>query len=65
MSSNHTVRDHRQRPVAQIRDGGNTVRAFNGTGQNLLGFYHKAGNATYDAKGRLVGRGDQLLRLVR
>jgi hypothetical protein len=62
---NRIVRDNRQQPIAHIRDAGNTVQIFDRTGGKLLGYYAKAGNATYDASGRLIGHGDQLLRLVR
>lgn len=62
---NRIVRDNRQRPVAHIRDAGNTVQVFDRTGGKLQGYYAKGANTTYDATGRLVGKGDQLLRLVR
>lgn len=62
---NTIIRDNRQRPIAHLRDGGNTVQVFDRTGGKLQGFYAKGANATYDARGRLVGKGDQLLRLVR
>ena len=65
MSSNTTIRDNRSRPIAHLRDAGNTVRVFDRTGGKLLGMYSKGANSTYDVSGRLVGKGNQLLRLVR
>lgn len=62
---NNIIRDSRHRPVAHIRDAGNTVQVFDRTGSRLQGFSSKGAKATYDARGRLVGKGDQLLRLVR
>lgn len=62
---NTIIRDARQRPVGHLRDSGNTVRAFDATGGRLLGVYSKGNRSTYDSKGRLVGPGNQLLRLVR
>ena len=63
--SNTTIRDSRSRPVAHMRDAGNTVRVFDRTGGKFLGSYSKSANSTYDVGGRLVGKGNQLLRLVR
>lgn len=61
---NTIIRDNRSRPIAHIRDAGNVQQVFDRTGGKLQGVYNKSTNTTYDVRGRLVGRGNQLLRLV-
>ncbi len=48
----------------QIQDAGSVLHVRDGQGRPL-GRYVKGQDYTYDAVGRKVGAGDQLLRLVR
>ena len=57
------VRDEMGRIRAQIIESGNVVFIRDEHGR-LRGNYVKSADKTYDAHGRYVGSGDQLLRLL-
>lgn len=56
------IRGNRSQPIAYI-DNGN--RLFDSTGSKLLATYNEAANSTYDAKGRLVGKGNLLMTQIK
>lgn len=58
------IRDSQQRPIAQIVETASGESIYNGAGTKLLGNFNKSSNSTYSPQGRLVGSGNQLMRLI-
>ena len=59
------IRDSSQKPIGIIDRGSSVDKLMSGDGTELLAIYNKSNNSTYDASGRLVGKGDQLQRKIR
>jgi tetrahydromethanopterin S-methyltransferase subunit A len=57
------IRDGKGKLIGQIIENGNVTYIRDGTG-HLKGQHIKSVDKTFDAKGRFVGHGDQLLRLL-
>ena len=58
------IRDERGRIKAQVVENGNVTYIRDEQGRHK-GQYVKSADKTYDGRGRYVGNGDQLLRLVK
>ena len=58
------IRDNQGRLIGVIHDVGWRKELISASG-TLLGVYNPGLNETIDAAGHLVGRGDQLMRLLR
>lgn len=57
-----SIKDSRNRPIGYID---NNSRLFDKTGSKLIATYNKSNNATYNANGTLIGKGNLLLTKVK
>lgn len=62
---NNFIKDGNFRNIAQVRTSGTGNQSLtSGNGSKQLATFNKSNNATYDAKGRLIGKGNLLLTQV-
>lgn len=59
-----TIKDERGRIIGYIVEEGDTLR-LRGPQHQTLGFYSRARDHTLNERHKVVGRGNQLLRLLR
>lgn len=57
------IRDREGRVLAHIKQEGSSLRLYDAR-HHTLGWYHGARDVTVDARHRVIGPGDQLLRLL-
>lgn len=58
------IKDGNGKPIAQLTEDGKNYRIADAKGNNL-GNYNATADITYDRQGRKVGKGNQLMRLIR
>lgn len=58
------IQDGKGRFIGQVIQNGNLTHIRDGQGRPK-GHYVKTADKTYDERGRLIGHGDQLLRMLR
>jgi hypothetical protein len=57
------IRDHNGSLIGRFVDSGSKTELYDSHG-SLLGIYDSATNETHDSSGSLIGRGNQLMRLL-
>ena len=62
--STETIRDERGRIIGYIVEEGETLR-LRGPQHQTLGYYSLVRDHTMDVRHKIIGRGNQLLRLLR